>query len=62
MRPVFNGEGEQVELIGKVYKAKSGQWSYVIKDDDGVEYCRGAGFKTEKEAYEELNRLLLEMT
>jgi len=50
-----------MELNGEVYKAKSGQWSYVIKDDDGVEYCRGGGFETEQEAYEELNKLLLEM-
>ena len=53
---------EEMELTGEVYKAKSGQWSFVIKGNDGEVYCRGGGFKTEQEAYEELNKLLLEMT
>jgi len=52
-----------MELVGEVYQAKSGQWAFVIKGNhDGVEYCRGGGFETEQEAYEELNKLLLEMT
>jgi hypothetical protein len=52
---------EETELMGEVYQAESGQWSFAIKGNDCVEYCRGGGFETEQEAYEELNKLLLEM-
>jgi len=50
-----------MELMGEVYKDESGQWSYVIKGNDGVEYCRGSGFESKEDAYEEMNGLLLEM-
>lgn len=36
----------------EVYKAESGQWSFVVFDEKGVDLVRGAGYASEKEAKE----------
>lgn len=34
----------------KTYQSQSGQWSFVIYDDDGIDVVRGGGFSNEDEA------------
>lgn len=34
----------------EVYKAPSGQWSFIVFDDNGVDIIRGGGYATEDEA------------
>lgn len=41
-----------------VYQAESGQWSFVIKDDEGIELVRGGGFDCEDDARQEAENLL----
>ena len=50
----------EIEYLGKVYKAPSGQWSWVIYED-GEEYYRGAGYPSEAAAKEELKYQLAEL-
>jgi len=46
---------------GKVYKAPSGQWAWVIYEADSyLDVVRGAGYETEEEATEALNDQLAE--
>jgi uncharacterized protein YegP (UPF0339 family) len=36
----------------EVYRAESGQWSFVVFDKDGIDIVRGAGYATRSEAEE----------
>lgn len=36
----------------EIYLAPSGQWSWAIRDDDGEDVVRGAGYESEDEALE----------
>ena len=48
-------------FTGEIYKASSGQWSFVIKNTTVVEYCRGGGYATKAEAKREMQKLLAEL-
>ena len=44
---------------GKIYRAPSGQWSWVIIED-GEELVRGGGYETEEDALEGMENELVE--
>lgn len=37
-------------MSSSVYQTQSGQWAFVLIDDDGVDVVRGAGYETQEEA------------
>lgn len=37
-------------MTSKVYKSESGQWTFIILDEAGVDIVRGAGYETQEEA------------
>lgn len=42
-------------MTSKIYQAESGQWSFIILDDKGIDIVRGAGYETQEEAQEAAN-------
>lgn len=39
-------------MTSKIYQAESGQWSFVITNQEGIDIVRGAGYETQEEAQE----------
>lgn len=37
-------------MVSSVYQTQSGQWAFVVIDDDGVDVVRGGGYETQEEA------------
>lgn len=37
-------------MTPKIYQAESGQWSFIIYDEEGIDIVRGAGYETQEEA------------
>lgn len=45
-------------MTSKIYQAESGQWSFIIIDESGVDIVRGAGYESQEEAQEAADELL----
>lgn len=37
-------------MTSKIYQAESGQWSFIIIDEEGIDIVRGAGYESQEEA------------